>query len=259
VSAPPRRGSWAGSLAGAAVVSAALHAGALALAARLEPRPPPRAQPVEVAFEAVEPPPPPPEPPRAEPPPPPEPKPAPRRVAMAKLPPPPPEAKPPPPPPPSEPPPPDAPPAKAAPRVGITFSSTATSGGFAVGVGNTLYGKAPAVAADPREVKPYPAEGTAPPPPQARLSAQPRLVEQPEVPTYPAEAKRAGVEGKVKLLLHIDRQGRVVSARVLADPGAGLGEAARAGALRFRFSPGMLDGEPVEVPDFPYTYNFVLE
>ncbi|HVO19141.1 MAG TPA: TonB family protein [Anaeromyxobacter sp.] len=255
-------GSWAGRLAGAAVVSAALHASGLALAARLGPRPPARPAPLEVAFEAVEPSPPPPEPPRIEPPPPPEPRPAPRRVAMAQLPPPPPRAViPPPPPPPNEPPPEEQPAARAVPRVGISLSSTTSGGGFAVGVGNTLYGKAPEAAADPREVKPYSAEGTAPPPPQpsVRLSAQPRLLEQPEVPPYPEVARHAGLQGQVKLLLHIDRQGRVVSVRVLSDPGGGLGEAARAAALRFRFSPGLLDGEPVEVPDFPHTYTFVLE
>jgi protein TonB len=253
VISPEGRGSWVGALGATAAVSLALHAGGLALASRLEPRTPPPAPPVEVDFEVV-PEPPPPEPPRAEPPPPPE-LPAPRRVSMAKLPPPPRDAKPPPPPPPNEAPPPSSAPAKAVPLTGLSLSSTVESGSFAVGTGNTLYGKAPEVAPDPREVKPYAAEGTAPPP---RLSAQPRLLEQPEVP-YPPEARRAGVEGKVKLLLRIDREGRVVSARVLADPGGGLGEAARAGALRFRFSPGLLDGEPVEVPDFLYTYTFVLE
>jgi periplasmic protein TonB len=253
-------GGWAGRLAGAAAVSALLHAGGLALAARLGPRPSQVLRPVEVDFETVEPPPPPPEPPRAEPPPPPEPRAPPRRVAVARLPPPPKAEKPPPPPPPNEPPPPDAPPARAAPRVGVSLSSTASGGGFAVGVGNTLYGKAPEVAADPREVKPYSAQGTAPPPPPGpKLSSQPRLLEQPEVPPYPEAARRAGLQGQVKLLLHVDRQGRVVSVRVLSDPGGGLGEAARAAALRFRFSPGVLDGEPVEVPDFPHTYTFVLE
>lgn len=244
-----------GALGATVAVSLALHAGGLALAQRLEPIPAAKPKPVEVEFEAVTPPPPP-APPKAEPPPPPpapEPPPPPRRVAMAKLPPPPRDA--PPPPPPNEAPPPDAPPAKAAPKVGISLSSTAQSGGFAVGVGNTLYGKAPEVAADPENVKPYAAKDTAPP---ARRSSQPRLLEQPEVP-YPAEARRAGLEGQVKLLLRIDREGRVVAARVLAEPGGGLGEAARAGALRFRFSPGLLEGEPVEVPDLIYTYTFVLE
>jgi len=246
--------SWLGTVGAAAVASFALHAGGLALAARLERFPPAPQEPVEVAFEAVKPPPPPPPPVRREspaPPPPAEPK----RVAAAKLPRPPRDEPPPPPPPPNEPPPKDAPPAKrAAPRVGVSISSTAEGGAFSVGVGNTLYGKAPEVAADPKDVTPYGAEGTAPPP---RLSRQPRLVSQPEVP-YPQEAKRAGIEGQVKLLLRIDAQGRVISARVLVEPGGGLGEAARAAALQLRFSPALLDGEPVELTDFPYTYTFDL-
>jgi len=254
------RASWAGTLSAAAAASLALHAGGLAAASRLSPRPPGKEAPVEVAFEAVEPAPPPPPPPRAELPPPAPP--APHRVSMARLPPAPKEpARPAPPPPPNEPTPPAAPPAKTAvPLTGLSLSSTVEAGGFAVPIGNTSYGKAPEIAPDPREVRPYAAEGSSPPapaPPRS-LSAQPRLVEQPEVP-YPAEARRAGVEGQVKLLLRIDRQGRVISARILAEPGGGLGEAARSGALRFRFSPGVLDGEPVEVPDFLYTYTFVLE
>ena len=247
-------GPWAGTLAATATVSLALHAGGLELLSRLEPRRTAPERPVEVDFEAVTPPPPPPRVESARPEPrPPEPA-APRRIAVARLARAPPDAKPPPPPP-NEPPPPGAPRARAVPLTGLSLSSTVESGAFAVTTGNTFYGKAPGVAPDPEEVKPYAAEGTAPP---SRRSAQPRLLEQPEVP-YPAEARRAGLEGKVKLLLHLDRQGRVVSARILADPGGGLGEAARAGALRFRFSPGQLDGEPVEVPDFPYTYTFVLE
>lgn len=245
-------GARLGVLGATAIVSLALHAGALLLASRLDPRPPAPEKPVEVEFEAVKAPQPPP-PARTQPPP--AAPPAPKRVAVAKLPPPSPRSEPPPPPPPNEPPPKDAPPARsAAPRVGVSLSSTAEGGTFSVGVGNTLHGKAPEVAADPRTVKPYAADGTAPAP---RLSRQPRLLSQPEVP-YPPEAKRAGVEGQVKLLLRIDAQGRVVSARVLSDPGAGLGEAARAGSLQFRFSPGLLDGEPVEVTDFPYAYTFAL-
>ena len=255
------RGAWLLTLSATAAASAALHVGGLALAARLEPLRPPRSAPVEVEFEAVSPP----EPARAEPPEPPPPFPpkTPRHIAVAKLPSPPntprpQRPQPPSEPPPGEPPPSGAPAAREVPRVGISISSTTSAGGFAVGVGNTLFGRAPEVAADPREVKPYAAEGDARAPGTPRLSAQPRLLEQPDVP-YPAEARHAGVEGQVKLLLRIDRQGRVASARVLTDPGAGLGEAARSAALRFRFSPGVLDGDPVEVPDFVFTYTFVLE
>lgn len=259
------RGAWLLTLTATAILSAALHAGGLALAARLEPPRLARPAPVLVEFEAVSPPE------RVQEPQgslPPSPPPPPRHQEVLRRPPPPRAPKPPPLPSSAEPPAPeppraDSPPARAAPRVGISLSSTTSSGAFAVGVGNTLFGKAPEVATDPREVNPEapaaPATpGAAGPFGEKRPSVQPRLLEQPEVP-YPASARHAGVEGQVKLLLSIDRQGHVASARVLTDPGEGLGEAARSAALRFRFSPGVLDGEPVEVKDFVFTYTFVLE
>ncbi|WP_242334387.1 MULTISPECIES: energy transducer TonB [Anaeromyxobacter] len=232
-------------LAAMALASLALHAGGFAWAGRLEPRQAARAAPVVVEFEAAPPPPAP-----APTPPPPSERPAPRRVAIARLPPPP--AEPPPPPPPNEAPPPAAP-ARAVPRVGVSLSSTATGGGFAVGVGNTLHGRASETAADPASVKPYAAPRSAP----ARLSAQPRLLERPEIP-YPPEARREGLEGQVVLLLRIDAEGRVAAARLLSAPGAALGEAARAAALRFRFTPPLLEGEAVET-EIRFTYTFVLE
>jgi protein TonB len=234
-----------------ATVSLALHASGLAAASRLEPRAPVKPAPVEVEFEAVTPPPL-----REEPPPSPRPL-SPKRVAMAKLPRSPKDLPPPPPPPPNDPPQKEERPAKVAPRVGVSLSSTTVGGEFAVGVGNTLHGKAPEVAADPKDVKPYREEGTAPSP---KVSRQPRCVlDRDQLPPYPPAARRAGVEGQVMLLLHIDAQGRVLSARVQAEPGYGLGEAARANATRIHCSPGLLEGEPVEVPDFPYRYTFVLE
>jgi protein TonB len=138
--------------------------------------------------------------------------------------------------------------------VGISLGSTATGGSFAVGVGNTLYGKAEEVAPDPKDVKPYAAEGTAPP---RRVSAQPKLLRLVE-PVYPPAARKAGVEGPVLLLLRIDARGRVVAARVVSEPGAGTGEAARAALLRSEFSPALLEGDAVET-EIRFTYNFVLE
>jgi periplasmic protein TonB len=60
------------------------------------------------------------------------------------------------------------------------------------------------------------------------------------------------------LLLQVDAEGRVAAARVVSDPGAGLGAAARATALRVRLSPALLDGEPVAT-ELRFTYTFVLE
>jgi protein TonB len=138
--------------------------------------------------------------------------------------------------------------------VGLSENSTTSSGTFSVQTGNTNYGKAADVAADPKSVRAYSSEGTAP---TQKISRQPKLLEKTE-PPYPEAARRSEIEGPVMLLLHIDAQGRVVSARVLSEPGAGLGEAARAHALRLRFSPGLLDGEAVEVPDFPLKIVFHL-
>jgi protein TonB len=229
----------------AAAGSLALHAGGIALAAHLDPPPAPPERPVEVAFEVAPPAP------AAPAPVPTPPAPAPRAVVVR---PPPRAAEPPPPPPPSsEAPPPEAPKARAVPRVGITLGSTATGGGFAVGVGNTLYGKASGTAADPAEVRPYAAPST----PPERLSALARLLSQPAVP-YPAEARKAGVEGKVLMLLRIAADGTVSAARVLSEPGSGLGEAAREAALRFRFSPAVAEGDAVET-EIRFTYTFRLE
>ena len=248
--APPTGVSRLGVIGATVLLSAGLHLGGLAAASRLEPRRPPHPPPVVVDFEVVAPPPPP----AAPPPPPPEaPEPvAPRRVAVKSLPPPP--KTPPPPPPPNVTPPPSEPPARAAPRVGVSLGSTTTGGSFAVGVGNTLYGKADEVAADPKAVKPYAVEGTAPP---RRSSAQPKLLRLVE-PPYPPAARKAAVEGPVVLLLRIDARGRVVAARVVSEPGTGTGEAARAALLRSEWSPALLEGEAVET-EIRFTYNFVLE
>jgi protein TonB len=229
-------------------VSALLHGGAFAAFQRLPPEakaPPP----MELDIEVVEPPPPPeplPEPAR----PPPAPRttsrsaPARQPLALAR----------PAPPPPNEEPPTRTPKAPAVLRVGLSLSSTTVGGSFAVPAGNTLYGKAPERAVDPGEVKPYRADRYAAP---TQLSVQPRLVDMPEI-DYPSEARKAGVEGKVLLLLRIDEEGRVAEARVLSEPGNGLGKAARDGALRFRFSPALEEGRTVGT-EIRFTYTFVLE
>jgi protein TonB len=218
--------------AGAAyALSAALHLAALAglagmpaLAAR---------ETVAVDIVDVPAPPPPPAPAAAPPAPLPEPAPPPRR----------PRASPPPPrdapvaaadapPPPNAPPPPDAPPpAPRAPvRVGVSMSATTQGGTVAAPAGNTLYGEMPREAPRPDDVAPYRAENYVPP---TRLLRLPRI-DCEEIPQseFPERARRAGVEGTVRLRLVVDERGRVVEASVLDDPGHGLGPAAVAAAKR---------------------------
>jgi protein TonB len=139
------------------------------------------------------------------------------------------------------------------PRVGLSLGSTVAAGAFAVAVGNTVYGKAAEVAADPATVRPYAGGVVA----AARLSAQPRPVELPRI-EYPADARKAGAEGRVVLLLGIDAQGRVASVRVLEAPSPSLAGAAQVGARRFRFTPALLEGAPVST-EIRFTYTFQLE
>jgi protein TonB len=142
---------------------------------------------------------------------------------------------------------------RALPRVGLSLGSTVSSGGFAVGVGNTVYGRAGERAADPAAVRPY-AGGAVP---AARLSAQPRPLDVPAI-AYPPDARRDGVEGQVVLVLRVDATGAVRGVRVVSAPAPDLARAAEEGARRFRFSPALLEGEPVET-EIRFTYTFLLE
>lgn len=150
------------------------------------------------------------------------------------------------PPPPNAPPPPDAPaPVRAPVRIGVSLSSSTSSGGVAAPAGNTLYGELPRTAPEPSEVKPYRSERYVPP---TRVTVLPRPVGEcrPSADEYPREAQRLGIEGEVVLLLTIDETGAIADARVVSDPGHGLGVAA-VGLVRrhCRFEPGSVGGDRV--------------
>lgn len=142
---------------------------------------------------------------------------------------------------------------KPLPRVGISLGSTVASGGFAVGTGNTAYGRAEETAAAPASVQPYTRGIT----PAARLSVQPRPLELPRI-GYPPDARKEGIEGQVVLVLRIDARGSVAAVRVVDAPSPSLAGAAAEGARRFRFTPGLAQGEPVET-EIRFTYTFLLE
>jgi protein TonB len=145
------------------------------------------------------------------------------------------------PPPPNEPPPEDAPPPERAPvRVGVSLSSTATTGGVAAPVGNTLHGELPRQAPAPEDVTPYAAERYVPP---TQVTVLPRMIGECVMGTedYPDAALRLGIEGRVVLVATIDETGAVADARVVTDPGHGLGPAAvQAFKRRCRFEPGRI-------------------
>jgi protein TonB len=65
-------------------------------------------------------------------------------------------------------------------------------------------------------------------------------------PDYPAESRRRGEEGVVRLRLHVSAEGRVEQADVLASSGhPTLDRAALAAARRWRFRPANQAGVPV--------------
>jgi len=233
-----------GTLLGLVVASALAHLASIGVmrdTPMLEAR-----RPVEMELYVPPPPPPPPkeeepkplEPPRAKPPP----------VPVAELKPPPPV-----PPPPNDTPPPE--PTKPVPLVvGITMSSTTATGGFAVQVGNTTYGKASSTVVDPSSVKAYSAPRYLPP---GGADTEPAVLTEVKVP-YPAEAKKNEVEGSVRLKVTLEATGEVKEVVVISGPGYGLNDAAREALKRFRFKPATKGGEPVGYT-FIYTYTFELD
>ncbi len=245
--------------------SAAIHLAVLVGLARVRVLDRPAAEDVRVEMIEVARPPPPPEPP------PPAPAPAPV-VALRRPPPkqvklaPPRDAPPPPapvpeaPPPPSAPPPDDAPsPAKAPVRIGIALSASTTSGGVAAPAGNTLYGQMPRAAPDPGSVKPYWSEKYVPP---TQVTVLPRPLEacyRTSADSYPEAALRLGIEGVVALVLMVDEKGSIADARVVQDPGHGLGSAAVASLKRngCRFAPARRGGEAVATT-LPFKVRFEL-
>ena len=77
-------------------------------------------------------------------------------------------------------------------------------------------------------------------------------------PTYPAVAKSAGIEGTVVLHAVISMEGTPLSVRVMnskIDPE--LAHAAVDAVSKWRYSPSLLNGEPIEV-DTTITVNFKL-
>jgi TonB family protein len=71
------------------------------------------------------------------------------------------------------------------------------------------------------------------------------LIYQPR-PTYPREAKKAGVQGTVRLEVVIGKDGKVRDVKLLSGPPA-LAEAATKAVAQWRYEPSRLNGEPVEV------------
>lgn len=107
--------------------------------------------------------------------------------------------------------------------------------------------------------------GPAAPPPKkpkfapaksSQVKEKPKVLLEQTIP-YPAEARKLGIEGKVRMRVDIDEKGKVVQVTVLEDPGGGLGKAAAKAIKGFVFTPAVgLDGKPV---DYRITYIYVFK
>jgi protein TonB len=139
---------------------------------------------------------------------------------------------------------------------GVNAALISEAGSFAVQSGNTAM-------ADPELAKKAKKDGQGGqggpfvPVPVARVTKMPELLADHKV-AYPEEARKAGIEGRVVLLLDIDESGRVVKAKVVKGAGHGMDEAALEAAYKFRFKPALAGADPVPVR-INYTYTFLLE
>jgi protein TonB len=70
-------------------------------------------------------------------------------------------------------------------------------------------------------------------------------------------AKQAHVQGPVSIQILVSEEGKVLSAQVVSG-NAMLIPAAKDAALRARFTPTMLNGQPVKIQGV-ITYNFTLQ
>ncbi len=232
-------------LVGALVLSGVGH---LVTIIKMPERPPEHVvlKPLDMEIKFIEPPKPPPE--VEKPPEPPKVKLKPPPVKVA-------EVKPQPvdaPPPPTQEAPPESKPAPVV--IGISLDNTNQAGTFAAAVGNSTVGKTNATAVDPTTVKNYRAPKYVPP---GGADTDPEVIGDVKIP-YPEEAKRADVEGPVRLKVTVDFEGHVTEVIVMSGPGYGLDQAAAGALKRFKFKPAMKNGEAVSTT-FVYTYRFLLD
>ncbi len=131
-------------------------------------------------------------------------------------------------------------------------SVEAENTGLAVKAGNTL-----TIAPDKNVLAPSDAEALPIPTDEYLVTSMPSVIAEIKIP-YPAEARKAGIEGPVVLDLLIDVEGKVRAAELVSGPQESLNLAALEAVKNFRFRPARAEGRPVAVR-IRYVYRFVLE
>ena len=75
---------------------------------------------------------------------------------------------------------------------------------------------------------------------------------------YPEELKPLEIQGRVKLLLWINKNGRVIRARLIKGLHPKMDKLALKASKKLLFKPAMVDGKPVTVK-ITYSFVFVLD
>jgi TonB family protein len=66
-------------------------------------------------------------------------------------------------------------------------------------------------------------------------------------PVYPVEAKKAGVQGTVRLRAVVGKEGDVLGLTLLMAPSAELARSAMEAVNQWKYTPTLLNGQPVEI------------
>lgn len=134
-------------------------------------------------------------------------------------------------------------------QAGISAQSTVTGGqGPLMQVGNTQMGALSNIAETPVSAlaTPLPARAFEP----ANEASEAPIRKEASVsnlvkPQYTRAALRAGIEGKITLLVSIDEEGRVTQVKLLKGLGFGLDEAAIEAVRSWHYSPATVNGRAV--------------
>ena len=127
----------------------------------------------------------------------------------------------------------------------------------AIGIGGPVRVEPPLAKAQPKpaEVR-KPVDGVTVAPVRVSLGAQEAKIIRRVIPTYPALARQARVQGTVKLLGVINTEGRIEKLQVISGH-ALLIKAAVDAVKQWTYRPTLLSGQPVEVMA-PIDVNFIL-
>ena len=78
-------------------------------------------------------------------------------------------------------------------------------------------------------------------------------------PAFPPKALRLGMDGFVTVQFDVSAAGKVVNLMVVESSHTLFEPAAVRAAMKFRFKPRVVDGEPVAVSGISYRFRFDLD